>query len=211
MEKRIETALIIFLILAIIVGGFLFIKKIKLPSQPISTTTPITFPQITTTTLTTTPAIPVFTPVSTSSETPSSLGKITKFKTVEYKSLSQYYILVPKDGVKAGTKIYMPFNGYVMYYKEDQATLNFQIYSVDKKMILTLLGTLKALCKVTKTEKADVLEGKVYYCNNLKQGDLIAETTQPLAHQDIALQMTGFLNEKSSLDMLYKYLPLMTK
>lgn len=214
MRKEIQTILIISLLLLVIFGGYWIISKIRFKPQP-QPTPIIQFPKTTTTTFITTqpttsqPTTSIFAPVSKPAEAPSVLGKISKYEPTKYGD--QYYLLVPKDGINKGTKLYMPFNGSVEYYKIDAANLNLQIYSTDRKIVLTLIGALKPLCKVSSTQKADVFEGKSYLCNNLKQGALIAETNEPMQYQDVALQITGFLSNKSSQDLLYQYLPLIAK
>jgi hypothetical protein len=195
-----ETIYLIILILVIlIVGGYLlfFYKKPTKPSfifpKKITTTTEITLP----------PPSGI-----------TNLGKIQKFEAKRFQSgdFISEYLLVYKEGLKPKTKLYMPYDGYILYYNQDQQNLNFQINTADGKKTITILGFLKPLCQVTRTETATG-SPTASFCENVKKGKVIAEISEDIekTSRNFAFQIFGYVNYKEDLNFLYENLPLIFK
>jgi hypothetical protein len=219
--------LIAVFILIILLGGayFYFFKKpLIIPQKPT-----ITFPTITTTTITTTTITPpkimqsftstditVIVPNETILTPPTDkLGTISKFKAIRLQASDfiSENILVYKSGVEPKAKLYMPYDGYVMYrVKEGDYKLELLIYTNDNKKFISIFGPLTILCQVTKQGSAPSTI-KTYYCENIKKGQLIAEVSENLVktNGDVAFQIYGYVDYKTNINFLYQNLPLIFK
>jgi hypothetical protein len=197
-----ETIYLIILILVILIAGGYFLIYYKKPAKP-----SFIFPKkIATTTEITLPPPPGIT----------NLGKIQKFEAKRFQSgnFTSEYLLVYKEGLKPKTKLYMPYDGNILYYNEDQQTLNFQISTTtaDGKKTITILGFLKPLCQVTRTKTATG-SPTVSFCENVKKGEVIAEISEDIqkTSRSVAFQIFGYVNHKRDLNFLYENLPLIFK
>lgn len=212
--KKEVVYLIGFILLVVIAVAFLFFYK--KPISPVPQPT-LTFPSITTTSIPaiTTTSIPVATPGGPTEITlpkplgTTNLGKIKKFEAKKYQSgdFISEYLLVNKEGLEPGTKIYMPYDGYILYYSLDEKNINFQISTNDNNKVVTLIGLIKPLCKVTRKTSG------TNYCENVKQGTLIGEVSEAIKEtsRDFALQIFGIVNYKDDIEFLYQTLPLIFK
>jgi hypothetical protein len=209
--KKETIYLIVAFVLIIILGGvyFYFTKKPTISNQKPS----FTFPKITTTT-----PLKIATPTETTLPSPTgttTLGKIKKFEAKKFQSgnFTSEYLLVYKEGLETKTKLYMPYDGNILYYNIDQQNLNFQITTADGKKTITILGFLKPLCQVTKTEAYAGSPTTNYYCENVKKGEVIAEISGDIQEtsRDIAFQIYGYVDNKEDLNFLYENLPLIFK
>jgi hypothetical protein len=204
--------LIVAFVLTIIILGvvyFYFTKKPAISPQKPS----FIFPKITTTT-----PLKIATPTETTLPSPpgtTTLGKIKKFEAKKFQSgnFTSEYLLVYKEGLEPKTKLYMPYDGNILYYNQDQQNLNFQITTADGKKTITIIGFLKPLCQVTKTEAYAGSPTTNYYCENVKKGKIIAEISEDIkkTSRDIAFQIYNYVNNKEDLNFLYQTLPLIFK
>jgi hypothetical protein len=208
MKKETTYLIVAFVLTIIILGGvyFYFTKKPTISPQKPS----FTFPKITTTT-----PIKIATPTETTlTSGTTTLGKIKKFEAEKFQSgnFTSEYLLVYKEGLEPKTKLYMPYDGNILYYNQDQQNLNFQITTADGKKTITILGFLKPLCQVTRTE-TDTGSPTANYCENVKKGKVIAEISGDIqkTSRDIVFQIYGYVNNKEDLNFLYENLPLIFK
>jgi hypothetical protein len=108
----------------------------------------------------------------------------------------------------------MPYDGNILYYNIDQQNLNFQISTTtaDGKKTITILGFLKPLCQVTRTE---TFPGSptTSYCENVKKGKVIAEISEDIekTSRNVAFIIASSVNRKDDLNFLYENLPLIFK
>jgi hypothetical protein len=227
MKKETIYLIVAFVLTIIILGGayFYFFKKpLTIPQKPT-----ITFPTITTTTITTTTItspkimqsftstdITVIVPNETILTPPTNkLGTISKFKArrLQASDFISENILVYKSGVEPKAKLYMPYDGYVMYsVKEGNHKLELLIYTNDNKKFISIFGPLTILCQVTKTGSTQSTI-RSYYCENIKKGQIIAEISENLTkiNEDIAFEISGYVDYKTNINFLYESLPLIFK
>jgi hypothetical protein len=122
-------------------------------------------------------------------------------------------ILVYKSGVEPKAKLYMPYDGYIIYgVKEGDYNVELSIYTNDNKKIISIFGPLTILCKVTKTGSIQPII-RSYYCENIKKGQVIAEVSENLTkiNEDIAFLINGYVDDKTNINFLYESLPLVFK
>jgi hypothetical protein len=227
MKKETIYLIVAFVLTIMILGGayFYFFKKpLTIPQKPT-----ITFPKITTTTITTTTTtspkimqsftrtdIEAIVPNETTLTPPTDkLGTISKFKVrrLQAEDFIAEDILVYKSGVEPKAKLYMPYDGYVMYgVKEGDYKVELAIYTNDNKKFISIFGPLTILCKVTKTGSTQSTV-RSYYCENIKKGQVIAEVSENLTkiNEDIAFQINGYVDYKTNINFLYESLPLVFK
>jgi len=197
-------SVILFIVFVFLYFNREFVFSLFKEQTPLDQEPTISLPEVTTTTVTTT--FPGFSELPSKQE---SLGKITNYKVLK-DDMGNYSVIVLEGGIKAGTKLYMPYDGMISYQSEGGKIYNFQIYSTDNSKVITLLGGLNPKCKVTSVG----FYGQVNFCENVKKGTLIAEIGEEelkLTFPNFILQIWGYNNNKSDIDILYQNLPLIFK